>query len=148
MRKALIEVCIAGANALMFVAAWLVGYWFVFPILHGALGLGRVEPGFDPPLTWYQGFLLSICVTFALFGGVGRRWTRHILNIAGVSGGIFLLGMIALAQAQYLADRGDPSWANIRPHQTEYIGALCASVAAAVGWTVSEVFHRYRSAKQ
>jgi hypothetical protein len=150
MRKTLIEVGIAGANALMFVVAWLAGYWFVFPILHGALGLGRVEPGFDPPLSWYQGFVLSICVAFALFGGVARRWTRHVLNIAAISGGIFLLGMIALGQAMYLADRGDPGimWAYIRPHQAEYIGALCASVAAALGWTVSEALHRYRSATQ
>jgi hypothetical protein len=146
MRNALIQVGVAGANALVFMVALLVGYLFVFPILHGALGLGRVEPGFEPPLSWYQGFVLSICLTYALFGGVARRWTRHVLNIAVVSAGVFLLGMIAFGYAQVTVDRGDPSWANIRPRQAEYIGAICVSVAAALGWTISEILHRHWSA--
>jgi hypothetical protein len=150
MRKTMIEVGVACANALMFIVALLVGYWFVFPILHGVLGLGRVAPGFEPALSWYQGVVMSLCLAFAIFGGVARRWTRHILNVAIVSACIFLLGMIALAQAMYLTDRGDPSimWAYIRPRQAQYVGTLCASVAAALGWTVGEILHRYRSATE
>ena len=145
----LIEVGVAGANALMFDVALLVGYWFVFPILYGALRIGRVAPGFEPPLSSYQGLVLSICLAFAVFGGVARRWTRHVLNVAIVSACIFLLGMLALAEAMYVADRGEPSmmWTYIRPGQREYIGTFCASVAAAVGWTAGEILHRYRSAK-
>jgi hypothetical protein len=138
IRKTAIELAVAMANVVAFLLALFVGYGFVFPLLHGVLGLGEVGPGVRHPISWYQGFVLSLCVTFAAFGGLARLWTRHVLNVLVTSAGVFLVGMLILAQAQYLADRGDPSimWDYIRPGASEYLGATCAAASAAIAWWV------------
>ena len=32
-------------------------------------------------LTWFQGLVVAVCLTFAFFGAVTQRWTRHVLIV-------------------------------------------------------------------
>ena len=72
-----------------------------------------------------------------------------MLNVSLTSALTFILGMIMLAQAMYLADRGDPAimWRYIKPQPSDYIGSAVAAVSATLGWYASKQFRRPSNAR-
>lgn len=134
------------ANCVLFLVALVVAFRIVYPLVFSALKLGRVEPGFHAGLTEYQAMVLSISIAFGGSAVMSRLWTRHVLNVVAVSAGLFILGMIILDQAMYLADGGDSSmmWSYVRPQVPEYLGAVWCAGIAALGWYIGGILWRRR----
>jgi hypothetical protein len=132
------------ANLVLFVVALGAGFRIVYPLVFSALKLGRVEPGFRAGLTEHQAIALSVSAAFAVSGVLSRLWTRHALNVGVVSAVIFIVGMILLGQAMYLADGGDPSlmWSYIRPQWPVYLSSLWCAAGATLGWYIGGILWR------
>jgi cytochrome c biogenesis factor len=131
-------------NCVVFFCAFIVGVRVVYPLVFSLLGMGRVGPGLQPPVSEEQAMVLSISLAFLAGGGLTALWTRHAPNVIATSGAMFLLGMIVLAQAMYLADRGDPAmmWRYSKPGLSQYVGAAVAAGAAILGWYALPKFCR------
>ena len=125
-----------------------VGLRIVYAGVFSLLDLGRVGPHVRPLVSEQQAMVFSVSVAFVVFGGLAKAWTRNVLNVVVTSAAMFLLGMIALAWAMYLADQGDPdlAWRYIVPAGPEYLGALVSAGAAALGWDVVRRFSRRQHA--
>jgi hypothetical protein len=144
LRRIAREGLTVAANCVLFLAALVVAFRIVYPLVFSVLKLGRVEPGFHAGLTTYQAMVLSISTAFGASGIVSRLWTRHVLNVVAVSASLFIVGMIMLGQAMYLADGGDPSimWTYIRPRVPEFLGAVWCAGAAMLGWYIGGILWR------
>jgi hypothetical protein len=141
------ELLAALANFILFLVAFVIGLRVVYEVVFSMLGVGNSGP--RPPLSEHQAMVFSVSVVFLLFGGLSALWTRHVLNVSLTSAATFVLAMIMLAQAMYLADRGDPAimWRYIKPQPSDYIGSAVAAVSATLGWYALKQFRRPRNAR-
>lgn len=142
------ELLAAFANIVIFLVAFSIGLRIVYAIVFSLLAMGNIGPGSRPLLSEQQAIVFSVSVAFVFFGALSALWTRHVLNVGVTSAVTFLLGMIILAQAMYLADRGDPGrmWRYTTPKPSDYIGSAVSAVAATLGWYSLRWFRRPRSA--
>jgi hypothetical protein len=134
-RRLLIECLRLLANALVFLVAFFVGLRVVYNLVFRLLGLGRIGPGVESAVALHYALVGSIIAAFMVVGLLTVVWTRNVLTVLIPAATMFLFGMLMVAQAIYITDRGDPSvmWEYVRPRSAEYIGAACAGAAAAVG---------------
>jgi hypothetical protein len=124
------------ANCVAFIVAFFVGLRLVYPIVFKVFGRGSVALGHRPPLSEQSGMLLSIALAFIAVAGLTALWTRHVANVVVASATMYLLGMIILAEAMYLADGGDASmvWTYVKPRPIEYASSACVALVAVAGW--------------
>ena len=135
-RKLLTECLRLLANSLAFFVAFFVGLRVVYSLVYTLLGLGRIGPGIESAAAPNYAMVGSISAAFVVMGLLTVVWTRNVFSVLIPAASMFLLGMLMVAQAIYLTDRGNPSvmWEYVQPRSAEYIGAACAAAAAAVGW--------------
>jgi hypothetical protein len=135
------------ANVVTFLVAFVIGLRVVYDVVFSMLGTGNAGP--RSLLSEHQAMVFSVSVVFVLFGGLSALWTRHVLNVSLTSAATFLLGMIVLTQAMYLADRGEPAimWRYMKPQPSDYIESAVAAMSATLGWYALEQFRRPKNGR-